>query len=110
MLPAGGLDPPDGQARPVVGDHRVVAFAGLGDGPDLDGQVEDFRTRPLDASPNTFLAGATSQDPKILAIPATAWINQPADYAGIEFAARHPPALFPVTNSDLPRIDAAPSG
>ena len=77
---------------------------------DLDAQVEDFRTRPLDAGPNTFLTVAPSQDTRILAIPATAWINQPADYAGIEFAAKHPPASSPVTNSDLPRIDAAPSG
>jgi len=30
---------------------------------------------------------ATTQDPKILAIPATAWINQPADNTGIELAA-----------------------
>jgi putative transposase len=30
---------------------------------------------------------ATSQDPKILAIPATAWINKPADNTGIELAA-----------------------
>ena len=30
---------------------------------------------------------ATRQDPKILAIPTTAWINQPADNTGIELAA-----------------------
>jgi transposase InsO family protein len=30
---------------------------------------------------------ATTQDPKILAIPTTAWINQPADNTGIELAA-----------------------
>ena len=30
---------------------------------------------------------ATTRDPKILAIPTTAWINQPADNAGIELAA-----------------------
>ena len=30
---------------------------------------------------------ATTDDPKILAIPATAWINQPADNTGIELAA-----------------------
>ena len=29
----------------------------------------------------------TTQDPKILAIPTTAWINQPADNTGIELAA-----------------------
>ena len=30
---------------------------------------------------------ATDQDPKILAIPTTAWINQPTDNTGIELAA-----------------------
>ena len=30
---------------------------------------------------------ATTQDPKILTIPTTAWINQPADNTGIELAA-----------------------
>jgi hypothetical protein len=30
---------------------------------------------------------AATQDPKILAIPTTAWINQPADNIGIELAA-----------------------
>jgi len=30
---------------------------------------------------------ATNEDPKILAIPTTAWINQPADNTGIELAA-----------------------
>ncbi|MDN5684829.1 integrase core domain-containing protein, partial [Corynebacterium glyciniphilum] len=30
---------------------------------------------------------ATNRDPKILAIPPTAWINQPADNTGIELAA-----------------------
>ena len=30
---------------------------------------------------------ATTEDPKILAIPTTAWINQPADNTGIELAA-----------------------
>ena len=30
---------------------------------------------------------ATDQDPKILALPTTAWINQPADNTGIELAA-----------------------
>ena len=30
---------------------------------------------------------ATTQDPKILAIPTTAWINQPADNSQIELAA-----------------------
>lgn len=30
---------------------------------------------------------ATTEDPKILAIPATAWINQPADNSQIELAA-----------------------
>ncbi|WP_407342188.1 IS3 family transposase [Pengzhenrongella phosphoraccumulans] len=30
---------------------------------------------------------ATTQDPKILSIPTTAWINQPADNTGIELAA-----------------------
>ena len=30
---------------------------------------------------------ATTHDPRILAIPTTAWINQPADNTGIELAA-----------------------
>ena len=30
---------------------------------------------------------ATTTDPKILAIPTTAWINQPPDNTGIELAA-----------------------
>ena len=32
LLPARGLDPPDGQAGAHPGDHRAVQVAGLGDG------------------------------------------------------------------------------
>src|SRR4051812_45277747 len=32
LLPAGRLDPADGQTRPVAGDHVVVEVAGLADG------------------------------------------------------------------------------
>ena len=32
LLPAGGVDPPDGQARAVPGDHQLVEVAGLPDG------------------------------------------------------------------------------
>ena len=39
---------------------------------------------PRGRNPERF---ATTQDPKILAIPATAWINEPADNTEIELAA-----------------------
>jgi len=44
---------------------------------------------------------ATGQDPKILSIPTTAWINQPTDNTGIGLAAQHPPASSTLTSSAL---------
>ena len=52
---AGGVDAADGQAGPVVGHHRPVEIAGVGDGKDLDARVEAFRTRPLDTGPPLHL-------------------------------------------------------
>ena len=40
----------------TLGITRLSQVAGLGDGQELDAHVEDFRTRPLDQGPYTFLA------------------------------------------------------
>ena len=47
---------------------------------------------------------ATTTDPKIRAIPTTAWINQPPDNTSIELAAQHPPASSTLTNSGATRV------
>jgi putative transposase len=42
---------------------------------------------------------STHQDPQILAIPTTAWINQPAERTEQQLVAKLPLASFTLTNS-----------
>ena len=58
LLPAGGVDPPDGQARADAGDHRAVASRrSRGWPPTSTSRSTAFRTRPLgEAGPFTFVA------------------------------------------------------
>jgi putative transposase len=56
LLPARGFHAADGPVGAVVGDHRLSRSQVSQMAKDLDGHVEDFRTRPLDAGPYTFVA------------------------------------------------------
>ena len=56
LLPAGGLHPADGEAGRVPRDHPLSKSQVSEMAKDLDAQVADFRHRPLDAGPYTFVA------------------------------------------------------
>ena len=57
LLPARGVDPADGEAGRVAGDHPAVEVAGLGDGQGARrARSRRSATRPLDAGPYTFVA------------------------------------------------------
>ena len=56
LLPARCLHPADGEARRDPGHHPAVKSQVSEMAKDLDAQVADFRHRPLDAGPYTFVA------------------------------------------------------
>jgi putative transposase len=56
LLSAWGEHAPDGEVGRDVGYHPPVTVPGLQHGQELDEQVADFRSRPLDAGPYTFVA------------------------------------------------------
>ena len=57
LLSARGVDAADGEAGRAARHHPAVSKSQVSEmAKDLDGQVEAFRTRPLDAGPYTFVA------------------------------------------------------
>mgnify|MGYP007028437874 CR=1 FL=1 len=75
----------DLQRADSVEDAAFISVTGPYD--DRTETPEHYRERLAAARARNPERFATNRDPKILAIPPTAWINQPADNTGIELAA-----------------------